>query len=149
MQGGGYAPGMPQQQMPMQGWGRMIPMMPTSVMRRMAIERGPIGMMSAPHVEAWLAFIKSTLAISETQLAQWNAFTEATGASLRTLKENYDQAVQSAQVASANDQADVRIKILSARLEAEKTMTAARRSLYAVLSDLQRKLADELFDERV
>ena len=155
-QGWGYPPGMPQQPMGGMGWGRMIPMMPQTMMRRMAIEHGmsgmdlgAIGMLSAPHIEAWLAYGKAALAISDVQLPQWNTFADAARNSLRALRENYDQIVRSGKMASATDQADLRIKILTARIEAEKTMAAARKALYAVLSDVQRKFANELFDEPI
>jgi hypothetical protein len=48
------------------------------------------------------------------------------------------------QPSNAADRTDAMVKLMGARLESLKTIAAAEKALYAVLSDAQKKTADDL-----
>jgi hypothetical protein len=125
---------------------QMVPMM-----RMMRGMMGSIGddmrMMPFEHVEGRIAFIKVELGITEAQLPQWNAFADALRASAKTLRMATMGTMQSGMPASVPAKIDAMVAAMTARLDAMKTTAAAGKSLYEVLSDAQRKTADELLDE--
>ncbi len=141
--------------MPMMGgdMGQMMQMM--QMMRGMMAMDGmmPMGgpgrMQPFAHIEGQLAFYKTELKITEAQASQWNAFADAVRAGAKKLQDAFAGAMQSSGPASAIDQADRRIKLLSARLDALKAIAEATKPLYAALSDDQKKTADELMAEHL
>lgn len=110
---------------------------------------GPGRMQPFAHIEGQLAFYKTELKITEAQASQWNAFADAVRAGAQKLQDAFAGAMQSSGPASAIDQADRRIKLLSARLDALKAIAEATKPLYAALSDDQKKTADELMAEHL
>jgi len=156
-------PGIPKPGMPMPGMteqgpaggmpmvGNMRPMM--EMMRMMQASMGPGGgpggMMPFAHIEGQIAFYKAELKITDAQLPQWNAFAEALRAGAKAMQAAHAQATQGGGEASAVAQMDRRIQMLSAALDAMKQADAAAKPLYEVLSEEQKKAADELMAEHL
>jgi hypothetical protein len=128
----GRAMGAQGHQMMMGGDGAgMMPMMP---------------MMQPRHVEGRIAFLKTELKITDAQLQQWSGFADVLRANAKAMMTMHVQmrGEMMHDDASAPEQAEHEIKMLSSRLEALKATAAAETALYAVLSDEQKKTADEL-----
>lgn len=136
--------------MPMMG-GNMRPMM--EMMSNMMAQActgqaGGAGRMPPfAHINGQIAFYKAELQITDAQLPQWNAYADALRVGAKDIQAASTQAMQGAGVTSAIGQMDQRISILSATLEAIKQAEAAGKPLYAMLTDEQKKTADELMAE--
>ncbi len=105
--------------------------------------RGPDGMLD--RVEGRLAFIKTELKITEAQTPAWNHLAEA----IRTAAKNHNtrmRAVLSRQESAKTlpDRLDAHEQLLSARLDETKQIKGSLNALYAVLSDEQKKEADDV-----
>ncbi|MES2710598.1 MAG: Spy/CpxP family protein refolding chaperone [Pseudomonadota bacterium] len=99
-------------------------------------------------MEGQLAFLRAELRITEAQLPQWNAFADA----VRTQGDRLRQSTQQAMGATtgpgtAPQQMERRIALLSAQTEAMRAVATAATPLYAVLTEEQRRTADELMAE--
>ncbi len=129
----------------MMGQGSAMPMMSgpgrMGMMRMMGI---------ADHVEGRIAFLRAELKITEAQMPQWNAFAEALRANARRMSEMPAIMMQSGMMAqesapvSAPDRLDRMEKMMTAMLETLKATKAALAPLYALLTDEQKKVADQL-----
>lgn len=113
---------------------------------------GHMGMMRmmgmADHVEGRIAFLKAELKITEAQMPQWNAFADVLRENARrmsgirtTMSGIFGQ--DSASV-SAPDRLDRMEQMISIMLEAVKGTKAAFVPLYAVFTEEQKKVADQL-----
>ena len=128
---------------------QMMSMMPT-MMRAMhegMMQGGGMGMMPFDHIEGRIAFFKAELGITETQLPQWNAFADAMRGSAKGMQTAMGAMMQAGMPATAPARMEARVQMMSARLDAMKATLAAAKSLYGVLSDVQKKTADELMAE--
>jgi hypothetical protein len=105
---------------------------------------GMMPMMQPRHVEGRIAFLKTELKITDAQSQQWSGFADVLRANAKAMMTMHDQMMHDGATASAPEQAEHEIKMLSSRLEALKATAAAETALYAVLSDEQKKTADEL-----
>jgi hypothetical protein len=110
---------------------------------------GATRMMSFAHIEGQIAFYKAELKITDAQLPQWNAFADALRAAAKAMQSAQMQAAKGGDEAPAIAQMDRRIEMLSAALDAMKQVDLAAKPLYAVLSDEQKKTADELMTEHM
>jgi hypothetical protein len=119
--------------------GGMGPM--TSMMRGMV---GDGSAMMVDHVEGRLAFLRTELKITDAQMPQWSRFTDALRSSAKSMSGMQQQMMQDGMAESLPARLELHVKMLSARLDALKTMEAALDPLYASLSDEQKKIADEL-----
>jgi LTXXQ motif family protein len=141
---GGAPPSAAMRGGPMGGAGEM-PMM--GMMRMMMGQDGMSGMPMmagmAGHVEGRLAFFKTELRITDTQLPLWNAVADAMRANAKTMGEMPGM-MGSAQTGSLPERLATREKMMAAHLEALRKFKAAIDPLYAALSDEQKKTADEL-----
>ncbi|WP_237216518.1 Spy/CpxP family protein refolding chaperone [Falsiroseomonas oryziterrae] len=136
---GGMRGGMPGGEMD-----RMMQMM------RMAQERGGAADMHLRRIEGLLGYVRAELRITEAQAAQWTAFADAVRAQSQGLRAAMRTAmVEDPRPAPAPQQMARRIAFLSAMLEAMRGVAAAAGPLYAVLSEEQRRTADELMAEHV
>ncbi len=120
---------------------QMAPMM--RMMRGMGPMCGEMRMMPSEHVEGRIAFLKTELKISDAQLPQWNAFADA----MRNSAGQMRQAMQGMRTGMPGNfpaRLDAMVTMMSARLDGLKAMSAAAKSLYAVLDDTQKKTADDL-----
>ena len=135
-------PGPAQQQPGMPGMmgdmGRMMEMMHRQMAMR-AFER----------IEGTLAFYCAELRITDAQQPQWNAFADAVRAAAGTLKQAMVRAMQESGPVPASAQMERRIAVLTAQAEALRSVQAAARPLYAVLSDEQKRAADTLMAEHL
>lgn len=116
---------------------------------------GMMGMMGmADHVEGRIAFLKAELKITEAQMAQWNAFAEALRANAGRMSGMPAMMMQGGMMGqmmgqqgasvSAPDRLDRMEKMMTAMLETVKATKAALAPLYAVLTDEQKKVANQL-----
>jgi hypothetical protein len=112
---------------------------------------GMMGMMGmALHVEGRIAFLKAELKISEAQTPQWNTFAEALRSNatrmsvMPAITMHSGGMGQDGASMSAPDRLDHIEKMMSAMLETVKATKAAFAPLYAVLTDEQKKSADQL-----
>ena len=105
---------------------------------------GMMPLMPPRHVEGRIAFLRTELKITDAQSQQWTDFADVLRANAKTMTTMHDQMMHEGTTASAPEQAEHEIKMLSARLEALKATAATETALYAVLSDEQKKTADEL-----
>jgi LTXXQ motif family protein len=110
---------------------------------------GMMGMMG-DHVEGRIAFLKTELKITEAQMPPWNAFADVLRENARRMGAMPVIMMQSGMMghdgASVNapDRLDRMEKMMTAMLEAVKATKAALAPLYAVLTDEQKKVADQL-----
>jgi len=128
-------PGMPMGSMP--GQSGNMPMM--GMMQMMMGEN-----VMAGHVEGRIAFLKTELKITEAQSPQWNQFAEALRANARRMTEMHEMMSQGGAAMNAPDRLDRMEKMMTGMLESVRTTKAALTPLYAVLTDEQKKLADDL-----
>ncbi len=154
MTGPAGAPGgMPMMDMGKMMGGEMDKMMPMmrmmggAMMQGAMMQGGGMGMMPGEHIEGRLAFLKTELAIIDAQLPQWNIFAESLRTSVRGMRTAMGGMMQGGMPTTAPARMDAMVQMMSARLETMKTMQAAAKQLYAVLSDEQKKTADELMTE--
>ena len=145
------APAQAQPSPPAQPGPQGMPMM--NMMTSMPMMMTMMGMMGmADHVEGRIAFLKAELKITETQMLQWNAFVEALRANARRMSGMPAIMMQSGMMGqggpsvSAPDRIDRMEKMMTAMLEAVKATKAALAPLYAVLTDEQKKVADQLIN---
>ena len=116
------------------------------------------GMSPGRHIEGRIAFLKAELGITEAQTSKWNAFADAirgAGGAMRLAMAAHmpPAPVQSAlgqpghglgAHMSAPARSDAMIAMMTACLEAMKATSATGKALYEVLTDAQKKTADEL-----
>jgi len=158
-QGSGY--GMMDQQhmmgMDPDDWGS-IPMM--MHMRGMMMGQGSMPMMGmGRHVEGQLAFLKTELKITPAQESLWNGFAEAVrttnqkmgdmmpccgGPQVGMMQGGGTMMQQGAVMPSLPDRLERQEKMLSARLDALRSVKGPLASLYAAFSDEQKQAADQL-----
>ncbi len=112
---------------------------------------GMMGMMGmADRIEGRIAFLKAELKITEAQMPQWNAFADALRSNASRMSGMPAIMMQGGMMGqdgasvSAPDRLDRMEKMMSAMLEAVKATKAALAPLYAVLTDEQKKTADQL-----
>jgi len=98
---------------------------------------------SRPMMEARLAYTKADLEITDAQMDAWNAYADAVRKNHATM-EGMRADVMKAKSGTAVDRLDARIKAIQARLDSLKALKPATEGLYNVLTDAQKKKADEL-----
>jgi hypothetical protein len=124
-----------------------------TMMGMMRMMMGQHGMGSMPimatmtgHVEGRLAFLRTELKITDSQLPLWNAVADAIRANAKSMVEMSGGMMGSSQTATLPDKLALRVKMMRAHLDALHRFKAAVEPLYAVLimSDEQKKTAEEL-----
>lgn len=121
--------------------GRMLSMM------RMMHGGGGMGMMPFDHIEGRIAFYKAEFGITDAQLPQWNAFADALRGNAKGMRTAMTAMMQAGVPNTVPARMDAMVQMMSAHLDAMKATAAAMKPLYAVLSDDQKKTADELMAE--
>jgi hypothetical protein len=106
-----------------------------------------MGMMPFDHIEGRIAFYKAELGITDAQLPRWNAFADVFRGSAKGMRMAMGAMMQAGMPATGPARMEAMVQMMSARLDAMKAMLAAAKPLYAVLSDDQKKVADELMAE--
>ena len=125
--------------------GQMMRMM-SGMMPR---EGGGMEMMPGQHVEGRVAYLKAELGITDAQLPKWNAFADAMRNGAKTMQSAMAANMGQGMPATAPARSDAMIAMMTARLEAMKSSAAASKALYAVLTDAQKKIADDLMMSRM
>jgi hypothetical protein len=95
-------------------------------------------------VDGRLAYLKGELEITDAQAAAWEGYASAVKARIDLMKGMHESMFEIMQKGTATERMDARIAGMEAMLEAMKAMKPATEALYAVLSDEQKKVADEL-----
>ena len=102
------------------------------------------GMMQFEHIEGRIAYIKAELAITEAQAPQWNAFAEILRTNAKSMREGMAKMMQTGMPTTAPARADAMVQMMTMHLDGMKSMATAGKALYAVLTDAQKKLADDM-----
>ena len=107
---------------------------------------GMQGMMmgSGPMMEGGLAYQKADLGITEDQTAAWDDYAAALKARGTAMQDMHGEMMQATQTGSAIARMDAHIKSMEAMVESLKALKPATEALYAVLTDEQKKKADQL-----
>ena len=111
--------------------------------------RGP-GMMMChmgEHVEGHLAYLKAELKITDAQMPQWNAFADAFRASGQKTMKHCAMMKEHAEKKThitLPDRLNMVEQHLTTHLEALRGIKTAAQQLYSVLSDEQKKIADQM-----
>lgn len=105
---------------------------------------GGMAMMPGQHVEGRIAYQKAELGIADAQLPQWNAFADAMREGAKSMQASMTANMGAGMPAAAPARSDAMIAMMTARLETMKKTSDAGKALYAVLTDAQKKSADEL-----
>jgi hypothetical protein len=116
-----------------------MPMM--NMMRMMGMSGS--GMDTIDRIEGRIAFLRTELKIADAQVGPWNTFADALRANAQKLG-----AVRASMMGQSAptlaDRLDLQERWLLARLEGVRAIKPAFTNLYAVLSDDQKKTADEI-----
>ena len=107
----------------------------------------PAGMGMIDHVEGRIAFLRTELKVTDAQANVWNAFADALRANAKKLGEA--RASMMSHMTAGPQQAlserlDLQEQWLAARLEGTRAIKSAFTNLFGVLSDDQKKTANEL-----
>ncbi len=140
--GPGAMPMMDMSKMMQGGAGQMQPMM--QMMQMMRGGQMMPGMMQFEHIEGRIAYIKAELMITDAQAPQWNAFAEALRTNAKGMREGMAKMMQAGMPTTAPARADAMVQMMTMHLEGMKSMATAGKALYAVLTDAQKKLADDM-----
>jgi hypothetical protein len=111
-----------------------------------------MGMNPSQHIEGRLAFLKTELKITEAQAAPWNAYADAERANAKRMSELMDGMMsggtmmqgQPGMTMSVPDRLARTDQHLQAHMELLKAIKEPTLQLYGVLSDEQKRLADQL-----
>ncbi len=129
--------------------GQMPPQMRGGMMGMMNHEM--MGM--AEHIEGRIAFLKTELKITDAQMPQWTAFADTLRANAKRMSEMRNSMMQGGMMQngragdasiSALDRLDRMEKMTTAMTETIKATKSTLTPLYGVLSDAQKKVADQL-----
>jgi hypothetical protein len=101
------------------------------------------------HIEGRIAFLKTELKITDAQAPQWNAFADVLRQLDKARRDRWEQ-MHAAGAAQPNalERLQRRETMAEARAQQVKQYASAFRPLYVVLSDDQKKTADELLAGR-
>jgi hypothetical protein len=96
-------------------------------------------------VEGRLAFIKTELKVTEAQASAWNQLAET----IRAAAKNHNERMKAAfgreeKAKTLPERLDVQEQFVSARLDEIKQIKGSLANLYAVLTDAQKKEADDI-----
>ena len=108
------------------------------------------GMMmhSVPMMEARLAYIKADLEITEAQMPAWDAYADAVRARHTMMESMHADMMKAKESGSALERMDARIKAMESMVGSLKALKPSTEALYAVLTDEQKKKADQLLGGR-
>jgi len=121
------------------GQSGMMPMMRQMMMD----QQGGMGM-PFEHTEGRIAFLKTELKITDAQTPQWNAFADTLRANAKAHQTMHEQMAKGGMPSSWLERLAFQQKAMSTRLDGLKALETAAKPLYAVLTDDQKKLADQL-----
>jgi len=105
---------------------------------------GLMGLMQPHHLEGRIAFLKAELRITDAQSQQWTAFADALRQGSGTVGAAHDGKMDETRSGTAPARAEREVKLLSARLDAMRSVAAAEAALYGVMTQEQKTAADEM-----
>jgi hypothetical protein len=124
--------------------GNMGAMMDGGMGHMMQMMGGGQAMTPFAHIEGRIAFLKAELAVTDAQTPQWSAFADALRVGAKAMRESMTNMMQTGRLPNAADRTDAMVKMMTVRLESMKSIAAAEKALYAVLTDAQKETADDL-----
>lgn len=95
-------------------------------------------------VEGRLAYLKGELGITPAQQAAWDTYEKAVKQRVELMQDLHEGMTQTIQEGNATERMDARITGMEAMVESMKAMKPATEALYAVLTDEQKAIADDL-----
>jgi hypothetical protein len=101
-------------------------------------------MHSVPMMEGRLAYIKADLEITDAQLAAWNAYADAVRSRHGTMESMQADMMKAKESGNALERMDAHIKAMESMVDGLKALKPVTEALYTVLSDEQKKKADQL-----
>lgn len=102
------------------------------------------------HMDGKLAYMRAELHITDAQLPQWDTFTEAVRSAMAKLQQAYPPPMQlRARSMPMPDQFEHQVSLLTAQVDAIRSMEAPANALYASLSDEQKRTANELIADHM
>jgi hypothetical protein len=106
---------------------------------------GPGMMMGyGPEMEGQLAYMRAELGITDAQKAAWDAYADAIKSRSTTMQGMHTAMVQSMQTGSALERMEARTNAMQTMVDSMKAIKPATEALYKVLTDEQKKKADQL-----
>jgi hypothetical protein len=96
-------------------------------------------------VDGRLAYLKGELNITDAQSDAWNSYASAVKGRVDVMQGVHQAMMDAMQKGSAIGRMDARIKSMEALVEAMKAVKPATEKLYVVLTEEQKKVADQLF----
>ena len=121
------------------------PMMGDMMGGKRGMKKGHGMMMhSVPMMEGRLAYIKADLGITEAQMPAWNEYADTVRARHTKMEDMHAGMMKAKESGSALQRMDARIERLESMLDSLKALKPATDALYAVLTDEQKKKADQL-----
>ena len=100
--------------------------------------------MQFDHIEGCIAYMKAELAITDAQLPQWNALADVQRANAKGMRDGMAKMMQAGMPMTVPARADAMVQMMTMHLDGMKAMLIPGKALYAVLTDAQKKLADEM-----
>jgi hypothetical protein len=137
-------PGMSGMMGPMMGRGMGRMMMGPGMGGMMGPMMGMMMMGPGPMMEGQLAYEKAELGITGDQTAAWDEYVAAIKEHGAAMQGMHADMMQIMQTGNATARLDAHIKAMEAMLDSLKALKPATEALYAVLSDEQKKKADQL-----
>lgn len=116
----------------------------TGMGRMMSAMQGMTSMMAPDHVEGRIAYQKAELAITDAQLPQWTAVTDALRQNAKAMQDGMTKLAKDGMPTAAPARSDMMVTMMSERLDGMRKLGAANKALYAVLTPDQRKTADDM-----
>ena len=95
-------------------------------------------------VDGRLAYLKGELGITDAQTKAWDAYAAAVKARVEHMQGMHEMMAGTMQKGTATERMDARIAGMEATLDSLKALKPTTEGLYAVLTDEQKKVADEL-----
>lgn len=105
-------------------------------------------MHSVPRMEARLAYIKADLEITDAQMSAWDAYANAVRARHDAMESVDADMMKAEQSRSALERIDARLKAMESMVDSLKALKQPTEALYAVLTEEQKKKADQLLGGR-
>ena len=99
------------------------------------------------HIDGRLAYLKAELKITDAQETLWKAYAGAARENAQSMSSHCTAMMAQGQSAALSlpDRLDQHEQFMAAHLDALRTMNKALKPLYAALSEIQKKAADQLF----
>ena len=106
-------------------------------------QKGGMGM-PFEHTEGRIAFLEAELGITDAQTAQWNKLADTLRANAKVHRTMHEHMSKGGMPSSWSERLTFQQKALSSRLDGLKALDDASKPLFAVLTEDQKKLAEQL-----